>query len=96
MFQYRQPRVQARDRLAAGDRRVDQIAQVVGGGRGCGVGRLRRRRRERAGGGIGIDELDLELVAGAAHEQELIALRRAVLDDAARQRRQQVMLDRAP
>ncbi len=55
-----------------------------------------RRQHRRLLGRVGIDELDLDRCAVALHEQKLIALRKAMLDDGHRDRREHVLLDRAP
>ena len=45
--------------------------------------------------GVGIDELGLDRLAVAAHEDELLALRKAPLDDGRGERREHVLIDRA-
>ena len=65
--------------------------------------RQTRRRTSRlcssCGAALGrrvrVDELHLDGAPVAAHEQELIAFRKAMLDERRRQRREQVLVDRA-
>ena len=61
----------------------------------AGDQRLRLQLRHGLDRCVGVDEFDLDGAPVAAHEQELIALRKTMLDHRRRERREEVPVDRA-